>query len=153
HASQVPSVTYSPDGRRLASAGGGERTVKVWDATAKPLVVRFGPEKWAAGAAFSPDSRRLAVGHEDQTVRGWAVATAREPLRLRGHAAPVTLVAYSPDGRRLVSMGSAIHWIRIGLYRLGPPTVLSLTGRPPAPATPPVKPKPVTQDDLKRSDV
>jgi WD40 repeat protein len=39
HALGVWTVAYSPDGKRIA-CGGGDGTVKVWDATAGPETLR-----------------------------------------------------------------------------------------------------------------
>jgi WD40 repeat protein len=40
---------------------------------------------------------------EDNTVRIWDVATAKEIAVLRGHEQPVYTAAFSPDGSRIVT--------------------------------------------------
>jgi hypothetical protein len=65
------SVAYSPDGRRIATAG-ADRTVKVWDAaTGQELLTLRGHSDDVAGLAYSPDGRRLASASYDRTVKVW----------------------------------------------------------------------------------
>jgi WD40 repeat protein/serine/threonine protein kinase len=100
HTGQVLSVVYSPDGKRLASAG-NDRTTKVWDAqTGHELLSLDGLKGSGNSVAFSPDGKHLAtVGSE---VKVWDVQTGQELLSLKGGSDGV---AYSPDGKRLASAG------------------------------------------------
>jgi WD40 repeat protein len=107
----VLGVTYSPDGRRFATASGanaqGVSEVKVWEAdTGKELLrleERGGP---VTGVAFSPDGKYLAsaVGflvpaERKGQVSVWDAATGARVARLTGHSC----VAFSPDGRLLAT--------------------------------------------------
>jgi serine/threonine protein kinase/WD40 repeat protein len=56
--------------------------------------------------ALSPDGSLLAIGGQDQMLRLWDTATARELAVWRAHPAAVLRLAFSPDGRVLASGGS-----------------------------------------------
>jgi WD40 repeat protein/serine/threonine protein kinase len=108
HTGAVQSVAYSPDGKRLVSAGGpASPPVKVWDAQTGQELLTL---KDAYGSvAFSPDGKRLAgrssgspPGSGPGELKVWDVQTGQELLSLKGGGAGV---AYSPDGKRLARYG------------------------------------------------
>jgi WD40 repeat protein len=116
---QVESLTFSPDGRRLAAAGSrrpqgagvdGAVGIQIWDLGTDHRPLSFpGHSSGIRALAFSPDGRRLAGGggrldepfvHE---VKVWDTTTGREVLSLGGHRAMIGGVAFSPGGGRLAS--------------------------------------------------
>jgi WD40 repeat protein len=123
----VWAVAFSPDGGRVAAAGGGtfrpagppgdfvnvgwapgrDFAVRVWDvATGKPARSLVGHTAGVGAVAWSPDGARLASGSADGTLRVWDAATGAEVRRAVAHGgAPVWAVAFSPDGRRLATGG------------------------------------------------
>ncbi len=103
------TVTFSPDGTRLAS-GSLEQVIKVWDIETRRVagtweVARDSDSYWDIPVAFSPDGSRLLSGFQDGTVRLWDVATQTEVVTLEGHTDRVATVSFSPDGSLLVSAG------------------------------------------------
>jgi len=103
HKEAVTSVSFSPDGRWLAS-GSFDHSVRIWDlCKGSQTLCLEGHNGCVASVKFSPDGRRLATGSLDSTVKVWDLSTGKEMLSLEGHKKGVTSVSFSPDGRRLAS--------------------------------------------------
>jgi WD40 repeat protein len=104
-------VTFSADGRRLASIDDG--AVKVWDAwTGQEIRTLRGHTRAVNRVTFSPDGRRLAYGSLDGTVTVWDAAAGQEIRTFKGHTDSVVGVTFSPDGRRLAT-ASNDHTVRL----------------------------------------
>ncbi len=105
HTSLVLRLSFSPDGKRIATAAEEpDRTAKVWDAaTGKELVTLKGHTSGVYYVAFSPDGKRLATVSGDGTAKVWDAISGQVLLTLSGHTAQVNGVAFSPDGTRLAT--------------------------------------------------
>ncbi|MGA3284254.1 MAG: protein kinase [Verrucomicrobiota bacterium] len=98
------SVAWSPDGRRLASAG-RDGVARLWDpSTGRKIAELRGHAEMVECVAWSPDSRRLATSSRDNTIRVWEAETASAVLTLTGHNDAVFSVAWSRDGKKLASV-------------------------------------------------
>ena len=75
HDREVVSVSWSPDGTRLAS-GSDDKTVRIWEvATGKELSQLRGHSAVVRSVCFSSDGKQLTSGSDDKTVRNWDLAT------------------------------------------------------------------------------
>ena len=102
------SLTFSPDGKILASSAGyTEGAIKLWDvATGKELGLLEGHQGWVASVLFWPDGKKLASASADQTIRLWDVENPAQPRPvgvLRGHNAEVWDLVLLPDNVTLMS--------------------------------------------------
>jgi RNA polymerase sigma factor (sigma-70 family) len=109
HERSVWCVTFSPDGRLLASSAGGTADkpgeVYLWDCATGKLVATTHTEKSVRSIAFSPDGKVLAAAEFDGTVKlrdtvGTVRAILRHPVR------GVNAVRFTPDGKLLASASS-----------------------------------------------
>ena len=100
---QVTDLTFSPDCSRLAAGGDGR--IWIYDvASGSQFAMLSGYTERIRALAFAPDNTLLASGSEDNTLRLWDTATAREVLTLAGDSNLVqTLASSSPDGIPLPS--------------------------------------------------
>jgi WD40 repeat protein/beta-lactamase regulating signal transducer with metallopeptidase domain len=105
-------VTFSPDGKLLATADFLDNTAKLRDAaTGKVLAVLRGHTGAVTCVAFSPDGKTLATASLDRTVRLWDVPgrDVREVTKptavVEAHTNGVFCVAFSPDSATLATSG------------------------------------------------
>ncbi len=126
-------LAYHPDGSELATSGGREPSLKVWDARTDERLHRvhghrdslLAIEYNAAGTMI------VSAGRQDRTVRVWDALSGRRTHILRDFEQPVKNSAFSPDGSRVVSYDDGnricvwdvassklLHAMRLGSQRI-----------------------------------
>ena len=111
HNHGVTSLTFSPDGKRLAS-GSDDKTVKIWDTESGREILTLAGHHWRIkSVAFSPTENWLASA-SGLTVTVWDAKSGEEVRSRSSHNDDVNSVAFSPDGKRLAS-GSDDHTIKL----------------------------------------
>ncbi len=100
----VRTLSYSPDGKTLASAG-GDGVVRLWDLpSGKPQRRLLAPRAWVNTLAFSPDGKTLAsADYSSAAVNVWDLATGQSVRQLQVHEYQIAAVAFSPDGKTLAT--------------------------------------------------
>ena len=103
----VFALTFSPDGKLLAS-GGGDRAVTLWDVATgnSDLLTVLQDSDAVLSLAFSPDGKTLAIGTNKNNVVLWDLVAKKEVGELEGHTDAVTSIAFSKKGR-VIATGSS----------------------------------------------
>ena len=103
HVKGVLSVSFSADGKTLAS-GGVDRTICVWDVDSGSHKSTLIDHRYLINnVAFSPDGRTLASSSQDGTVILRDTEHLKERATITEHTAIGSGLAYSPDGKRIVT--------------------------------------------------
>jgi WD40 repeat protein len=111
HTDGVLSVTYSVDGKTIAS-GGLDDTAYTWDVKTGELTLTIETPSPVRSVAFSKDGKIIACGCGDKIVRLHDTNKGNLIRTLVGHTAEVRSVAFSPDGKTIAS-ASADKTIRL----------------------------------------
>jgi WD40 repeat protein len=106
----VHTVAWSPDGKRIASAG---ENVQVWDAENGGTVFTC---RWHSRnqygvntVAWSPDGKHIASGNQDKTVQVWDAGNGGDVYTYQGHSDTVDTITWSPDGKRIASASENVQ--------------------------------------------
>ncbi|MFB2838792.1 AAA-like domain-containing protein [Floridanema evergladense] len=100
--SEIKSISFSPDGLYIATAG-KDSTIKIWDLSGKLLLELNGHQGTVRDVCFSPNGKFLASAGADGTFRIWDL---RKPFMLLcSQYTRVYDVGLSPDGQYLTSRG------------------------------------------------
>jgi len=105
HNDVIYALTFSPDGKLLASAG-YDRVIKLWSPGTKnePRLLADHSDT-VYGLAFHPDGALLASAAADRAVKVWDVASGKRLFTLSDPTDWVYTIAWSPEGSRLAAGG------------------------------------------------
>ncbi len=96
HDSPVNYVTFSPDGKLLAT-GSNDHTAKITKIETGQTICTVNHTGSVRAIAFSPDGKFLATGSDDNTANITNIET-NESVLILSHNVDVTAVTFSPDG-------------------------------------------------------
>jgi WD40 repeat protein len=124
HGHQVRSISFTPDGRLLATAS-DDGVVRVWELDGARLLWSDKHEGIAWWVGFAPDGASVASGGEEGHV---LVREARGGVLQQTlvNDAPVQECAFSPDGQRLAVRLSFTGPTEIPVWDLGRGEVIAL---------------------------
>ncbi len=109
------SLSFSPDGKRLAAAVGWEPIVRFWDvATGHEVSPPAGHVQGITALAVSPADSTIFTGSKDGMIRRWDPASGRELGLITQLDDGGLELAVAPDGRTLLARsgrsGESVLW-------------------------------------------
>lgn len=105
HKDHVNSVSFSPDGKMLAS-GGKDAAIILWDVATGNIIKSLKGHSYAVNSvSFSPDGKILASASKDNSIILWNVTAGNRIKTINGYGYSVNSVSFSPDGKILTSRG------------------------------------------------
>ncbi|NEQ07148.1 MAG: WD40 repeat domain-containing protein, partial [Moorea sp. SIO4E2] len=110
HRDVVFSVSFSPDGKTIATASRDSK-VRLWSKDGKKIQTLQGHKAGVFSVSFSPDSQTIVSGSWDQAVKLWSFK-GTEPQRFKKLRAAIRSVNFSPDGL-MIAAGSDDNTIKL----------------------------------------
>jgi len=102
----IASLSFSPDGTRLAVGPMGALPIEVWDVAKVEKLLSIEKSGLSfVSVAFSPDGNAIAAASAEALIRTWDAKTGAALRTLRAYGKPITDLAFSADGTRLASAG------------------------------------------------
>ncbi|MBR8840575.1 MAG: CHAT domain-containing protein [Stigonema ocellatum SAG 48.90 = DSM 106950] len=97
----IQDVSFHPDGKTLATIGGIDKKVKLWDLEGNLLTSWETHDGLVTSINFSPDGKTLATSG-DKTVKLWNL-DGKLRQTLQGHQNNISSVIFSPDGKMIAT--------------------------------------------------
>lgn len=103
----MATVTFSPDGKRIAVADSGSGVIHLLDATTGADSLRFpGHRSGIWTTSVSPNGKSVITTGYDKTLRLWDTTTGRELRRLKTKGWPTAI--FTPDNQILVRADNSL---------------------------------------------
>jgi WD40 repeat protein len=113
HASWVPAITFTDDGKQLVSAG-ADQTIRIWDvARAREQAILSGHLSEVYQVAVSSDGKTIVSGCKDGTILAWDAENIHHRNRFETLPISVNQLHFLPNGREMLSVnadGSVTLW-------------------------------------------
>ena len=102
HNDKILSLTFSPNGKLLASAA-ADGKIKIWDLTKKKCLKTIEDSKYISNSlAFSPDGKILATVAKDNTLKLWRVLGLKPWLMLVRKFFPTAKIPSNPNQKNVI---------------------------------------------------
>lgn len=115
HSNVISALSFSPDGKTLASTENGGGAVRVWDVAERKERARTVPSSMVFALAFSPDGGTLTTGGIEE-AQFWDAATLNPLGEITSPSGTpeqtFVTIAYSPNGKSFVASGFDDNQIR-----------------------------------------
>lgn len=106
HAGGVLALSFAQQGGRLASVGGEDRQVRVWDSGAGKELAALQASGPLERVSMAPDGQRVAAARlVDERASLWSLDKPQEPRLLDFNDGRVDALAVDPKGGRLATAG------------------------------------------------
>lgn len=102
HNNYINEVSFSPDGKYLATAS-QDFTAKIWNLSGQEVLTLAGHTQSVNVVTFSPNSNYILTGSDDYTARLWNLS-GEELKTFIAHK--VNSAVFSPDGKQILTAGT-----------------------------------------------
>lgn len=125
HTGYVYKLAISPDGKRLASIGINDYSLRIWnvedpeEAKIQTVVNKVHEDGFVTNLAFSPDGKSILTCGRDETCKLFSAADGKLIRTFDGFGDNVEAVAFSRDGRRFLAGGNrVVHVVETATGRI-----------------------------------